>query len=238
MPGVVPFTSNIEDLSTQEGYQFEFRCMRCNNGYRSSFHRSLFGFGGRVAAIGGGLLGGSVGGDVESAGWNSSMLMSGTGSPAKDKELAKAAQEVHDRFYQCNRCGKWVCRDVCWNNDRGLCVECAPKLGEEMAFMQAQAQRSQLEEKIQAQDLTQGVNYTDQATGLCPSCHQELGVASSASTAALCSPPRPRRPSASAATAGPSSARGSSSAASAERRQRDRGPPRGPPPPGAAGTER
>src|ERR1019366_2013345 len=83
MPGVVAFTSNIEDLSTQEGYQFEFRCMRCNNGYRSSFHRSLFGFGGRVAAIGGGLLGGSLGGDVESAGWNSSMLMSGTGSPAK-----------------------------------------------------------------------------------------------------------------------------------------------------------
>ena len=41
--------------------------------------------------------------------------------------------------------------------------------------MQAQAQRGQLEEKIQAQDLTQGVNYTDQATGLCPSCHQESG---------------------------------------------------------------
>ena len=91
------------------------------------------------------------------------------------KELEKAAQEVHDHFYQCNRCGKWVCREVCWNNDRGLCVECAPKLGEEMAYMQAQAQRSQLEEKIQAQDLTQGVNYTDQATGLCPSCHQESG---------------------------------------------------------------
>ena len=27
MPGVVAFTSNIEDLSTQEGYQFEFRCV-------------------------------------------------------------------------------------------------------------------------------------------------------------------------------------------------------------------
>src|ERR1017187_4567867 len=94
MPGVVSFTSNTGDLSTQEGDQFEFRCMRCNNGYRSSFHRSLFGFGGRVAAIGGGLLGGSIGGDVESAGWNSSMLMSGTGSPGKDKEVGKGGQGV------------------------------------------------------------------------------------------------------------------------------------------------
>jgi DNA-directed RNA polymerase subunit M/transcription elongation factor TFIIS len=44
-----------------------------------------------------------------------------------------------------------------------------------MAYMQAQAQRSQLEQKISAQDLTQGVNYTDQATGLCPACHQDSG---------------------------------------------------------------
>jgi hypothetical protein len=175
MGQVVPFTSNIEDLSTQDGYQFEFRCMRCSNGYRSSFHRSMFGFGGKIAAIGGGLLGGSVGGEVERAGWDSTWMNQGGGSPTKDKELAKAANEVKEHFYQCNRCGKWVCKEICWNEERGMCVDDAPKVQEEIGYMQAQAQRDQLQEKIAAQDLTQGVNYTDQATGLCPACHQESG---------------------------------------------------------------
>ena len=41
--------------------------------------------------------------------------------------------------------------------------------------MQASAQVSQLNEKIQAQDWTKDINYRDQGTGLCPSCGQESG---------------------------------------------------------------
>jgi len=171
----VSFTSNVRDMSTQDGYQFEFMCMRCGNGYRSSFHRSLLGFGGKIMAVGGSLLGGNVGGDIENAGWNATWLRDGTGSPQKDKELAKAAEEVRKLFYQCNRCGKWVCKDICWNDERGMCVDDAPKMADQLAAMQADVQRQQLEAKLQEQDLTQGINYTQQATGMCPSCHQESG---------------------------------------------------------------
>ncbi|MFN2582991.1 MAG: zinc ribbon domain-containing protein [Candidatus Dormibacteria bacterium] len=168
----VAFTSNVRDLSTQDGYQFEFMCMRCGNGYRSSFHRSLFGFGGKVLAIGGSLLGQ---GQIESAGWDATMLRDGTGSPAKDKELGKAAEEVRKLFYQCSRCGKWVCKELCWNDERGMCVDDAPKMGEQLAAMQADAQRQQLEQKLMQEDLTKGINYTQQSTGLCAKCHQESG---------------------------------------------------------------
>ena len=41
--------------------------------------------------------------------------------------------------------------------------------------MQAAAQVSQLNEKIQQQDWTRDINYRDQATGLCPSCGNESG---------------------------------------------------------------
>ena len=41
--------------------------------------------------------------------------------------------------------------------------------------MQAAAQVSQLNQKIQGQDWTQDINYRDQATAMCPSCNQESG---------------------------------------------------------------
>ena len=36
-------------------------------------------------------------------------------------------------FRQCQRDGQWVCEQVCWNHERGLCVTCAPKLDQEIA---------------------------------------------------------------------------------------------------------
>jgi hypothetical protein len=78
-------------------------------------------------------------------------------------------------FQQCHRCGQWVCDQVCWNAQRGLCTTCAPKLDQEIAGMQAAAQVSQLNEKIQSQDWTKDINYRDQATGMCSSCGQETG---------------------------------------------------------------
>ena len=37
------FTGNYEDLSTDKGYQFKFRCVKCSNGYMSSFQTSALG---------------------------------------------------------------------------------------------------------------------------------------------------------------------------------------------------
>lgn len=56
MAGMIFFTDNYQDRSTNDGYQFEFYCRRCGNGYSSSFQHSATGFGGRLRGI---CLGGS-----------------------------------------------------------------------------------------------------------------------------------------------------------------------------------
>jgi hypothetical protein len=175
MTGVVPFTNNYDDMSTREGYQFRFHCMRCGNGYESKYRHSVTGFGGRLASIAGGMMGGEVGGKLQSAGWNAEWLRDSTRGSTRDKHLAEAIEDVRPFFTQCHRCGQWVCKDVCWNDERGLCVTCAPKLDQEIAGMQAEAQRQQLEEKIRGTDYTSEINVVDERSGLCSNCGGETG---------------------------------------------------------------
>jgi hypothetical protein len=175
MAGMVPFTNNYTDQSTREGYQFEFNCMRCGNGYASSFQHSVTGFGGKLLRMGGDLLGGTVGEKASQLGWDAEWLRDGDRGSTRDRALAKAAQEMQVHFTQCHRCGQWVCQQVCWNNQRGLCASCAPRLDQEIAGMQAAAQVNQLNEKIQQVDWTKNQNYRDETVGRCPSCAGETG---------------------------------------------------------------
>ena len=50
---LIQFTRNYTDHSNDQGYQFEFFCRRCGNGYSSSFQHSVTGFGGRLLRLGG-----------------------------------------------------------------------------------------------------------------------------------------------------------------------------------------
>ena len=70
MAGMIFFTDNYQDRSTREGYQFEFYCRRCGNGYSSSFQHSVTGFGGRLLRLGGDLVGGTVGEKAQEIGWD------------------------------------------------------------------------------------------------------------------------------------------------------------------------
>jgi hypothetical protein len=175
MAGMIFFTDNYQDRSTNDGYQFEFFCRRCGNGYSSSFQHSVTGFGGRLLRLGGDLVGGAVGEKASQLGWDAEWMRDGARGSTRDKALAHAVEEMKPYFHQCHRCGQWVCEQVCWNGERGLCTTCAPKLDQEIAGMQAAAQVSQLNQKIQSQDWTKDINYRDQATGMCPSCGQESG---------------------------------------------------------------
>lgn len=172
---MVFFTNNYQDRSTNEGYQFEFFCQRCGNGYSSPFQHSVTGFGGRLLQMGGDLVGGELGSKAERFGWDAQWMRSGMRGSTRDKALAKAVDQMKEHFTQCHRCGQHVCKPVCWNPERGLCTQCAPKLDQEIAGMQAAAQISQLNEKIQQQDWTKDVNYREQGTGLCAGCGQESG---------------------------------------------------------------
>jgi hypothetical protein len=127
MAALIPFTSNYTDVSTYEGYQFEFHCQRCGNGYRSAFRHSVTGFGGRMAALGGGLLGGEIGARVQEVGLLAQWDRSSTRGATNDKRLLEASEDVAGHFVQCRGgCAEWVCRDVCWDGRAGCCARCVP----------------------------------------------------------------------------------------------------------------
>jgi hypothetical protein len=173
--GMVFFTDNYSDRSSDDGYQFEFYCRRCGNGYMSPFQHSVTGFGGRLLRLGGDMLGGSVGEKASQLGWDAEFMRDTVRGSTRDKALKKAVEDMQPYFKQCHRCGQWVCDQVCWNHERGLCTTCAPRLDQEIAGMQAQAQVEQLHQKIQSVDWTKDVNYRDQAVGRCSGCGQETG---------------------------------------------------------------
>lgn len=165
----VPFTDNYSDHSTEAGYQFEFFCERCGNGYKSGFQASALGIGTKVARGLGGIFGGALG----NVGYAGSEAKDLTESQAKDKALREAVEEMKPYFLQCHRCGNWVCKEICWNEEAQLCVNDAPKLGQELGAMQSQAQLQQVQEKVQQVDWAKDVNVERKQVALCPNCGTE-----------------------------------------------------------------
>lgn len=171
MSAIVPFTGNYDDLSNEKGYQFEFYCERCGNGYRSPFQNDAVSTGRGFLRAAGGLFGGTLDSLANSA---DEMLDRGTNSAAKDKALAAAVEAVKPNFRQCRGCGNWVCADVCWNTAIGQCVECSPDVGEELSKAQAEAQVEQIREKVKETDWTADLDTTTRAKVACPSCGAQV----------------------------------------------------------------
>lgn len=175
MGEAIEFVRNHRDLSTDQGFQFEFFCDRCESGFRTRFRPSAAGLVSGALDAAGGLLGGllgraaDLGEHVRSAAWEK----------AHDKAYAEAVEELKGEFIQCPRCSQWVCRKSCWSTRRGLCKECAPDLGVEMSA--AQASRS-VEEvwahaKMDADDkhLTEE-DWRDTIRASCPKCEAPLAA--------------------------------------------------------------
>ncbi len=171
----IEFTNNYEDLSNETGFQFEFRCNRCENGYRTRFQPWATGKVAGALDVASNLLGGifnsaaNVGEQVRSATWQK----------AHDQAFVAAGNEIKPQFIQCPRCSAWVCKKSCWNNKRGLCKDCAPDLGVEMSA--AQASRS-VEEvwahaKMAEEDkkLAEG-NWRETIRASCPNCNAPLAT--------------------------------------------------------------
>lgn len=163
----VPFTDNVTDLSNEDGFQFEFRCERCGNGFRSAFQRDLRSTGQKLARG----LSGFLSGPLAQAGYMADRLLDrGTNSPAKDAALRTATAEIAPRFHQCRGCGDWVCGDGCWNTDVGQCARCSPVVVEELARLQAEARRTQMQQRLESVDLVGSTPLSQQAQPRCPSC--------------------------------------------------------------------
>ena len=58
---LIQFTRNYHDLSTDTGFQFEFFCDRCGNGFKSEFKASTVGLAASALRTAGNLFGGILG---------------------------------------------------------------------------------------------------------------------------------------------------------------------------------
>ncbi len=170
----IEFTRNYSDLSTGEGFQFEFYCNRCGSGYRTEFD----GF--ATAKVAGGLnaLSGLLGGRLGRAAVLGEQVRSASWERAHDKAFVTATERLRPQFVQCPRCSSWVCRTACWNDAKGLCKGCSPDLGVEMAA----AQSSRTVEEIWAhskmaeedREMLRTESWREGAVARCPACEVPL----------------------------------------------------------------
>jgi hypothetical protein len=169
--GLIAFTKNHQDLSTDVGYQFKFFCDKCGNGYISTFIQSKVKTAASLLRGAGQLLGGFLG----TAGANSYEIQRAVGGKEHDSAFRDAVEEARSHFKQCSRCGFWVCPENCWNNDRGLCEVCAPNVDEERAAAQATTVKEQIWQKARAADQVSNVDVTSKAVAYCPQCGARSG---------------------------------------------------------------
>jgi hypothetical protein len=169
MSGFTPFTDNYSDLSDQNGYQFEFRCDICGSGYRSEFERSNLGTASNLLSGASNLIGGLWG---ASSAANTARGLTDRG--ARDAALKKAADAIMPKFKQCPRDHRWV-DDRCWNEERGLCVNDAPKLASELEAERAAVQLNQMRQAMQA--TTQFMGDLSTRSTMCANCGKPVGSA-------------------------------------------------------------
>lgn len=167
MPGFTPFTSNYQDLSSEQGYQFEFRCDVCGSGYRSQFQRNALATGATLINGASSFIGGLWG--ARNAANSAKDIVD---RDARDKALQKACNEIMPMFHRCVRCNNWV-DETCFNAARGLCVNCAPNLQAEMEAERSSVEINQMRQAVQATTVFSG-DTSVKATE-CPSCGKPVG---------------------------------------------------------------
>jgi hypothetical protein len=162
----IPFTSNYTDLSSPRGFQFQFFCTKCGNGYMSTFQANKLNVATTAANLAASLFGGALG----RAGYAANTIQSAVAGPQHDRALDDAVAEISPIFKQCTRCGRWVCEPICWNKKAGLCEDCAPDLDEEIAAAQASAAREQAVEKARQVNYLEQRNLAQRVAVNCPKC--------------------------------------------------------------------
>lgn len=179
------FTRNYEDNSTEAGFQFTFYCDICNDGFRSSFIESetykkgkLLGGIGRGAGVLGSLLGGSVGrlgyGTDRAVDILNERFEGRSPQWQKEHESAfeRAKNEAARYFHKCPSCNDYVC-DHCFNEEEGMCTNCAPRQEIYVAKAKAEAMKRNIEEAAATATVWKG--KIESKTTLCPTCGKPAG---------------------------------------------------------------
>jgi membrane protease subunit (stomatin/prohibitin family) len=90
-------------------------------------------------------------------------------------------QELRPAFIQCPKCNSWVRRKKCWNTQRGLCKNCAPDLGVEMAAAQANKMVEDVQTSAQTDEEDSKVikdtrSWQKKVQVSCPHCNAPLAA--------------------------------------------------------------
>src|SRR5512136_2102074 len=85
---LIQFTRNHSDHSTDKGYQFEFFCDRCGNGFMSEFKASMTGMAASALHAAGDIFGGVFG----RAGAGSYEIQRAVAGPAHDRAFREAIE--------------------------------------------------------------------------------------------------------------------------------------------------
>jgi hypothetical protein len=179
------FTRNYQDNSTEAGFQFTFYCDLCNDGFKTSFIESetykkgslLRGISGGARVLGN-LFGGTVGRAAWSAGYGGDVLserftgMSPEWQKEHEKAFIQAQNEAKQHFNRCHGCRQWVC-DADFNEDEGMCVECAPRQNVAVAKARANRMVQQIEETAETANVFRGA--IESKTITCPNCGKPSG---------------------------------------------------------------
>lgn len=165
MPAI-EFTDNYEDLSTDQGFQFKFRCERCGDGFMSSFQTNTLGVAGSLLRGAGNLLGG-VFGQAASGAYE---IQRAVGGPQHDAAIRAAVEEVKPLFRKCRRCGNWMCEQTCWNGRASMCKQCAPNAAEEESSMRAAHVRTEVTNDLFLEENQRLSAKGKEVAATCPDC--------------------------------------------------------------------
>lgn len=164
------FTRNYRDHSNETGFQFEFQCDKCSNGYRSSYRTNKVGLMAEVVKAASAFFGQGY-----RYGRGADHIKDALRGPAWDSAFKEAIEEIRPKFKQCTRCGLLVCPEVCWNDKRQLCETCAPDLQEEAGSIQSKIAIEQAEVAARKHDQMEGVDMSTHQQAACPQCQARLG---------------------------------------------------------------
>jgi hypothetical protein len=169
---VIEFTDNYEDLSTDQGFQFKFRCERCGDGFMSTFQTNTLGVAGSLLRGASSLLGG-VFGNMASSTYE---VQRAVGGPQHDAAVRAAVDEVKPLFRKCRRCGDWLCEKTCWNPSANMCKQCAPIAEEEESSIRSEHVRTQVTNDLFLEENQRMSAKGKQVAAKCPDFCGECGA--------------------------------------------------------------
>ena len=165
----IRFSDNCQDLSNDNGFQFEFYCEHCREAWRSRYESYTVGTVENLLGAAEGIFGGFLGtardlvGRARGAGW----------SKARDGAMEKAVTEAKGRFHRCPRCANYHC-DQCWNADEGTCISCVPRLDPELATIRREAKLQKAREEAYEKATVSSDDLKDRVIS-CPQCAAPVG---------------------------------------------------------------